>query len=106
MSYTLKQLRAAPDEELIRFHDQAAESTHVGVNYYLEELRRRQASRETAAIVGMTQTMTRLTWTIAALTLVNVLLAAVPVVRALLARRRYREPPRHPSAQERSPRQP
>jgi predicted DNA-binding protein len=38
MSYSLEDLRAAPDAELIERHDRLAENTSVGVSYYLEEL--------------------------------------------------------------------
>ena len=37
-----KELTQMKDDELISAHDQTAESTVPGVNYYLEELRHRE----------------------------------------------------------------
>jgi hypothetical protein len=52
-------------------------SVEVGVNYYLQELSRREAARQTQAIAAMTSKMVRLTYVIAALTAVNVLIVAL-----------------------------
>jgi len=45
MSYTMEQLRATSDADLVRGHDEAAQHTVVGVNYFLDELRRRDVAR-------------------------------------------------------------
>jgi hypothetical protein len=63
MSYPLADLRALPDDELIRAHDHLAQNTSVGIDYYLAELARRDALRQEGAI-------RRLTWVIAVLTAV------------------------------------
>ncbi len=42
MSFNIEELRKLPDDELIKLHDSAAKNTVVGVNYYLEELKRRE----------------------------------------------------------------
>ncbi len=60
---SIANLRAMSDEELIALHDADAKYTLVGVAYYLDELTRRQQERQTREMV-------RLTWAIAALTLV------------------------------------
>ncbi len=63
MSETIKELRSLEDEEIVRRHDLKTEHTVVGVAYYLEELARRDAERQLRII-------RRLTWAIAAMTLV------------------------------------
>jgi hypothetical protein len=42
MSFIIKDLRNTSDEELIHLHDALVAVTSVGVNYYLEELQRRE----------------------------------------------------------------
>lgn len=79
MTYTLAQLRQASDDELISRHDALAESTVVGVSYYLEELARRDAARTTANMLAMTWSIRALTWMIAVLTFVNVILVGVSI---------------------------
>jgi hypothetical protein len=60
---SFQELRNMPTEELIRAHDADAVHTIVGVNYFLDELARREAASQTTAIV-------RLTWAIAICTLI------------------------------------
>jgi hypothetical protein len=89
MSYLLTELRAVETEELVARHDAAAENTSVGVNYYLDELARRDAHAQSermvklnekmvtlnAEMVDLTRTIRGLTVAVAILTVVN--LAAV-----------------------------
>lgn len=42
MSRSIRDMRAATDDELIAEHDEIARNTFVGTGYYLEELHRRQ----------------------------------------------------------------
>jgi hypothetical protein len=42
MSHKLRDLQALTDDELIDLHDEVAKHTSVGVNYYLDEIRRRE----------------------------------------------------------------
>lgn len=42
MSHKLRDLQALSDNQLIDLHDEVAQSTVAGVNYYLDEFRRRQ----------------------------------------------------------------
>jgi len=74
MSRTVKQLRALTDEQLIAAHDEAALHVTEGVDYYLQELARRESRRQTAIIV-------RLTWAIFALTLVVAISTVLLLVR-------------------------
>ena len=71
MAPNYQQLLQMSDDELIAAHDKVAQSTQLGVNYYLEELRRRAAAKETARIVAMTEEIRRLTFLVAGLTALN-----------------------------------
>lgn len=70
---TLAELRAMSSEDLIALYDHTAGRTQLNLNFYREELTRRDTKKSTAEIVQMTQTMKRLTWWIAGLTLLNAL---------------------------------
>lgn len=63
---TIRELRLLDDETLIAQHDELLEqgSVVVGVEYYLDEIRRRDVERQG-------KRMERLTWVILALTIVN-----------------------------------
>lgn len=74
--YSWRELRAVSDEDLITRHDQAVRNTEIGLNYFLEEMARRDAARQM-------RTMTTLTWWIAGFTLVNVIVTIVGVVIAM-----------------------
>jgi hypothetical protein len=67
-------LRAMSDDQLVQVHDEIATNTSGGVDYYLAELRHRDLARQTAV-------MKRLTWCITLLTVANVILTGVAVVR-------------------------
>lgn len=97
MSYTLKELRAIPTERLIVEHDHHAQHTVVGVQYYLDELARRDgaAANERAlelsrAAVKLTEAaaadgraVARLTQVITVLTTVNVVATLALLVDAM-----------------------
>jgi len=61
MSFLIKDLRKTSDEELIRLHDALAEHTSVGVDYYLEELRRRDQRRAGESSERLARAAVRLT---------------------------------------------
>ncbi len=86
---TLAELRAMPDDELVRRYDSMPGRSAFGTNFYLAEIRSREMARETAAMLGLsrsterhTTTMLRLTWWIAGLTAVVTLATIVNVVIA------------------------
>lgn len=81
MAKSIASIRALPDEILIREHDEAAATTIVGTGFYLDELARREASRNADAVLRATVTVARLTWVITGLTVVNVVLVAVSILR-------------------------
>lgn len=74
----LEDLRATPDEVLIREHDEIAVHTSVGTGYYMEELTRRDQQR---AIQASQKLATASFW----LTVANLLVAVVAVAIALRA---------------------
>ncbi len=76
MSYTIKQLRQTSDDQLITVHDQAAVGVTPGVDYYLDELRR----REMAAVM---RSSSRLAQASLVLALMNTVVAVVAVVVAV-----------------------
>jgi hypothetical protein len=49
MSYPLKTLRSISDEQLVEEHDAHAQHTGVGIDYFLNELQRRELSRQATA---------------------------------------------------------
>jgi hypothetical protein len=61
---TIEQLEAMTDADLRATYNDVARNTSVGLEWYREELRRREAKSQAARL-------THLTWIIAVLTLVN-----------------------------------
>jgi hypothetical protein len=49
MAHELEELRALSDDELVAMHDENAKNTVVGIDYYLNELQRRELSRQAKA---------------------------------------------------------
>lgn len=64
-------------EELMVAYNGLARSTQVGLNFYREELWRRDLAEVQRASGESTKTTERLTWAILVLTLANVILVAV-----------------------------
>jgi len=69
---TLAELRALSDDELVRKHDKVAKNTDVGTNHYLQELWRRDQSRQTEAMRRYTLWIAIMTAVITIATVVNV----------------------------------
>lgn len=78
MVRSIKALRETSDEQLIAEHDQHAQSTIVGTQYYLDELNRRVQQRSLEATDRLAR---RALW----LTIVNTVFAAVATVAAVVA---------------------
>jgi hypothetical protein len=83
MTYSLKELRAASDEDLVARHDAEAKNASAGVNYYLDELARRDAHDQGERMVAMNAEMVRMTRTISRLTVAIAVLTVVNVVAVL-----------------------
>lgn len=69
------------DEELVARYNTLAASTVVGTQFYRDEIARRQTVKESARMLSLTETMSRLTWVMLVLTVINVIVAAVPLFR-------------------------
>ncbi len=78
MSHTIERLRAASDDDLIREHDKVATHMQAGVDYFLDELRRRDQARAM-------RTSQRLAFASFVLSAINAVLAVVAVVIAVQA---------------------
>jgi hypothetical protein len=77
----IKELRALPDESLIDAHDNKAKDTEAGVAYYLDELARRDQSRQTEAMLAYTR------WIIVMTAVVTLATIANPVIAYLMFRK-------------------
>ncbi len=85
---SLEGFRAMSDEDLVRRHDWLAvgdgtgnASTSVGINYYLNEIARRDAVRINEQMLQFTKEVRYLTWIIAVLTLAVTVLTALTLLR-------------------------
>ena len=74
MAYTVAQLRALSDADLIREHDHVAQSTSLGLNYFRDELNRREQDAQTRIMLKLTRVITWMTGVILVLTIVNTIL--------------------------------
>lgn len=69
---TLRELRDMPEEELVQAYDARARRSIGGPDFYLAEIRAREAARQTGEMVRLTRLMTFLTAVVTIATLVNV----------------------------------
>jgi len=70
MPYLWADLRTKSDEELVAEHDRLAKTTVDSLDYFLDELARRENSRQYARIEALTNQMRWLTVAIGIMTLV------------------------------------
>ena len=78
MSQSIEALRKLSDDEVIALHDSVAQHTQVGVQFYLDEVNRREQNKQTDLMVKYTKQMLGLTVFVAALTVVNVVAVIIP----------------------------
>ncbi len=83
MAPSYQQLLEMSDEQLIAAHDRAARNTALGLNYFLEELRRRAVDRQTERTIELTKAIKRLTWVITALTIVSAVVGVLTLLDAV-----------------------
>src|SRR5689334_13180820 len=74
MAYTVAELRTLSDADLIREHDRIAQSTVLGLNYFRDELYRRDQDAQTRVMLKLTRVITWMTGIILVLTVVNTIL--------------------------------
>jgi hypothetical protein len=67
----IAELRKTPDEKLIEEHDDKAKTTEPTVDYYLWELRRREAACQERKMVRLTQIIAFLTAVVTVATIIN-----------------------------------
>lgn len=86
MANTLKELREMSDEQLITEHDNLANRTQIGLNYYLDELKYREQNKQTETMIlytrkmlSFTHRMLWLTVLVAILTVINVIAVFIPL---------------------------
>ena len=68
---SLPDLRNLTDDELVERHDSQAETTVVGIQYFVDELNRRYQDRQTKGMLGLTKWITGMTVVISIATVVN-----------------------------------
>lgn len=69
------------DEELIRLYDAEAEHTVIGTTFYMGELSRRMQARQAVEMLAFTKQVRNLTILITLLTVANVVLVVLTLVR-------------------------
>ena len=78
MSLSIRALHSLSDDELVALHDRQAEHTTIGIDYYLDEIRR----REQLAMMRSSEALARASHR---LTVANTWLAGVAGVAAVIA---------------------
>ena len=71
MSRSIAGLRRTSDEQLTEEHDRIAKNTVVGVDYYLNELRRRESARREKVMVGLAIVIAAMTLVVTIATVIN-----------------------------------
>jgi uncharacterized membrane protein YukC len=74
-SPSLKEFRAMSDDQLIEKHDLLAKNTIVGTQHFLDEIARREQSKQTEAMLSYTRWITWMTVIVALATIVNLVIA-------------------------------
>lgn len=77
-SPSLKELRAMSEDQLIENHDILATrgaGTTVGTQYFLDEIARREQSKQTEAMLSYTRWITRMTVLVTLATILNLVIA-------------------------------
>lgn len=72
----VEDLRSMNEEELMRSHDRYMQNRAEHYNIFLDELSRREASRQGERMESLTKSINRLTLIITAATIVGVILTA------------------------------
>lgn len=78
---TFADLRQMSREELIRKYDGISQGTSVGLDFYREEIARRDAEEATETILVLTRQMRNMTVAVVLLTVLNLLLVVLVYAR-------------------------
>jgi len=80
MSLSIQALRGLTDSELVAAHDDAAQNTMVGVNYYLDEIHRREQAASMESSAKLARASLQLAAVSAVASLVSIMVAVVAIV--------------------------
>lgn len=81
-AYTLAQLREMSDDDIVLLHDAESTNTFVGLNYFLDELRRRETERGIAASTDLARKTFWLSVASSVLALASVIIAVIALLVA------------------------
>ncbi|MBI2470241.1 MAG: hypothetical protein HYV59_03240 [Planctomycetes bacterium] len=79
--HTYKELHALTVEELEAEYDRLAKNTNVGLEFYREELARREAAEQNNRMVKMTQQMRNMTIAITVMTVANIIAVIIQLCK-------------------------
>ncbi len=77
MSMKYKDLMEITDEELIKYYDDAANHTVVGLNYYKEELERRRMEKSNNLMIRLTKWIATMTAVMLLSTAINIIIVFI-----------------------------
>jgi hypothetical protein len=81
MAPKLSKLRAMSDQEIVGVYDDVAQHTGVGLQFYLDELVRRETARTNEKLVALTDQIRLLTLTTFGATFLALAIAVVALIR-------------------------
>lgn len=81
MAPKLADLRAKTDEEVVAIYDDVAKHTGVGLQFYLDELVRRETERTNQRLVILTDQIRLLTLATTAASIIALTIAVVALIR-------------------------
>ena len=81
MSHSFAELKKLTLDELIECHDKSAQSTSVGINYYLDEIRYRYQQKQTNVMLNYTRSVRTMTIIITLCTIINLGLILYSVIK-------------------------
>lgn len=85
MAAPIKELKSLSVEELERLHDEQAQRTVVGTQYYLDELGRREQDKLNQEMLQLTRDMHRMTVVMTNATRVALALAVLSLIVSIIA---------------------
>ncbi len=77
MAHSYRKLTEISEDQLISDHDKLSTHTQIGVNYYLDELRRRENNRIASEMNAMTKRIEIATYTAVVIALISLFLTHV-----------------------------
>lgn len=77
MSLSYEKLTTLSDAELIERYNEHAQHTIVGIDYYMEEIQRRETEKSNRIMVNCTKAITYMTAVMLLATIANVIIAFI-----------------------------